>query len=220
MDYIFSFLAGVIAFVSPCILPMLPIYVAYFAGDSQQTTGKTLRNALGFVLGFALVYVALGALSGLMGQLLNTYRTVTDIVLGAIVVVFGLNYMGVLKLPFFGGLGAAKKDRDMGFFSAILFGLIFSIPGLSCAAPTLGTALTLAAQEGTMFKGVLMLLVYSLGLGLPIVISAVLIDKLKGAFNFIKRHYTVINYICGGLLILIGILMATGVLNNLLRSLA
>ena len=216
MDYIFSFLAGVIAFVSPCILPMLPIYVAYFAGDSQQTTGKTLRNALGFVLGFALVYVALGALSGLMGQLLNTYRTVTDIVLGAIVVVFGLNYMGVLKLPFFGGLGAAKKDRDMGFFSAILFGLIFSIPGLSCAAPTLGTALTLAAQEGTMFKGVLMLLVYSLGLGLPIVISAVLIDKLKGAFNFIKRHYKVINWISGILLLIVGILMMTGMLNRYL----
>ena len=216
MDYLFSFLAGIIAFVSPCILPMLPIYVVYFAGGEEKTTGKTLRNALGFVIGFSIVYIALGAFSGLMGQLLSTYRTITDIVMGAVVVVFGLNYMGVLKLPFFGGLGAAKSGRDMGFFSAIVFGLIFSIPGLSCAAPTLGTAITLAAQNGTMLKGILMLLTYSLGLGLPIVISALLIDKLKGAFSFIKRHYKTVNMVSGILLVIVGILMMTGLMNSYL----
>lgn len=216
MDYLFSFLAGIIAFVSPCILPMLPIYVAYFAGGTEGTTGKTVRNAAGFVLGFSVVYIALGAFSGLMGQLLYTYRTVTDIVMGAVVVLFGLNYMGIIKLPFFGGMGAAKSQRDMGFFSAVVFGLIFSIPGLSCAAPTLGTAITLAAQNGTMLKGILMLLAYSLGLGLPIVISAVLIEKLKGAFQFIKRHYKVINMVSGILLIIVGILMMTGLMNSYL----
>ena len=113
----------------------------------------------------------------------------------------------------------ANKE-NMGFFSALLFGIVFSIGWTPCVGAFLGSALMLAASQGQVLEGVLMLLAYSIGLGIPFLVSAVLIDKLKGAFNFIKRHYNVINIISGSLLVLIGILMATGVFDMLLRFLA
>ena len=112
------------------------------------------------------------------------------------------------------------QTGNLGFFSSILFGMVFSVGWTPCVGAFLGSALMLASQQGHVLEGTLMLLTYSLGLGIPFLLSAVLIDQLKGAFNFIKRHYTLINRICGGLLILIGILMATGVLNDVMQSLA
>ena len=127
--------------------------------------------------------------------------------------------MGVIKLNLFKG-GSRMQTGQLGFFSSVLFGMVFSVGWTPCVGAFLGSALMLASQQGHVLEGTLMLLSYSLGLGIPFLLSAVLIDQLKGAFNFIKRHYTVINYICGGLLILIGILMATGVLNDFLQTLA
>jgi len=100
MQYFISFLEGIITFVSPCLLPMLPIYISYFAGGSERSTKKTVVNALGFVLGFTVVFVMMGALAGLLGSFLNKYRTAVNIVTGLIVIVFGLNYLGVLILIF------------------------------------------------------------------------------------------------------------------------
>ena len=220
MQYVISFLEGMITFISPCLLPMLPIYISYFAGGGERSTGKTLKGALGFVTGFTVVFVAMGALAGTVGSFLRQYQTVVNILSGLIVIFFGLNFLGVFKLNLFRGSSRSVKTDNMGFFSAMVFGVIFSIGWTPCVGAFLGSALMLASQQGHVVEGMLMLLVYSLGLGIPFVLSAVLIDQLKGAFNFIKRHYTVVNYICGGLLILIGILMATGVLNEFLRSLA
>ena len=112
------------------------------------------------------------------------------------------------------------QSGELGFFSSVLFGVVFSVGWTPCVGAFLGSALMLASQQGHVLEGTLMLLSYSLGLGIPFFLSAVLLDQLKGAFNFIKRHYTTINYICGGLLIVIGILMATGVLSSVMRSLA
>jgi cytochrome c-type biogenesis protein len=112
------------------------------------------------------------------------------------------------------------QTGELGFFSSVLFGMVFSVGWTPCVGVFLGSALMLASQQGHVVEGTLMLLAYSLGLGIPFFLSAVLIDQLKGAFNFIKRHYTLINRICGGLLILIGVLMATGVLNSVLQALA
>ena len=112
------------------------------------------------------------------------------------------------------------QTGNLGFVSSLLFGMVFSIGWTPCVGAFLGSALMLASQQGHVLEGTLMLLSYSLGLGIPFLLSAVLIDQLKGAFNFIKRHYTLINYICGSLLILMGILMATGILNDVLQSLA
>lgn len=210
MEYLIAFLLGVMAFVTPCVLPMMPIYVAYFAGGGERTVGKTLKNALGFVLGFSIVYMALGAFFGLMGQLLIAYSTVTDIVLGVIIVIFGLNYMGLFKIPFFGGMRAGGNGKDLSFFSSVLFGLAFSIPGISCASGTLFGALSMTPHDGFLITSVLKLLAYSLGMGIPIILCALLIDQLKGAFAFIKRNYKTVNMISGALMVIVGLLMITG----------
>ena len=218
MQYIISFFEGILTFISPCLLPMLPVYISYFAGG-QQNSRKTLTNALGFILGFTVLFTAMGALAGTVGSFLSKYQMVVNIVSGLVVVFFGLNFMGIIKLNLFKG-SARMQTGNLGFFSSLLFGMVFSIGWTPCVGAFLGSALMLASQQGHVLEGTLMLLSYSLGLGIPFLLSAVLIDQLKGAFNFIKRHYTLINYICGGLLVLMGILMATGVLNDVLQSLA
>ena len=220
MTYFISFLEGIITFISPCLLPMLPVYASYFAGGGTRTVGKTLKNALGFVLGFTLVFVLMGALAGSVGGLLRTYQTWVNLVTGLIVVFFGLHFLGVFKLNLFRGMRGGGARKGMGFFSSVLFGFVFSIGWTPCVGAFLGSALMLASQQGSMVQGILMLLCYALGLGIPFVISAVLIDKLKSTFDFIKRHYRVINLVCGALLVAIGILIATGLLGRLLAILS
>ena len=220
MQYLISFLEGIITFISPCLLPMLPIYITYFAGGGQRTTGKTLKNASGFVLGFTVIFVAMGALAGTLGSFLTRYQTWVNLIGGSIVVLFGLNYMGLLKLNLFRGSSRGMKAGEMGFFSAFVFGMVFSVGWTPCVGAFLGSALMLASQQGHVLEGMLMLLCYSLGLGIPFLLSAVLIDKLRGTFNWIKAHYDLVNKICGAALVLVGILMATGTLGRLLAILS
>ena len=219
MEYFVSFLEGVITFISPCLLPMLPIYISYFAGGRQRTTGKTLVCALGFVLGFTLVFMAMGALAGTLGGFLARYQTWVNLICGAVIIVFGLNYLGILKLNLFGGMTSGVKTGEMTFVSALVFGLVFSVGWTPCVGTFLGTALMLASGQGSALVGMGMLLCYSLGLGIPFLLSAVLIDQLKNAFTFIKTHYGLINRICGILLVAVGVLMATGLLNRILNIL-
>ena len=220
MQYLISFLEGVITFISPCLLPMLPVYVSYFAGGGQRSTRRTLTNALGFVLGFTAVFVAMGALAGTVGGFLKSHQTAVNIVSGLIVIFFSLHFLGLVKVNLFRGSSRSVDTRDLGFFSAMLFGVIFSVGWTPCVGAFLGSALILASQRGHVLEGMGMLLVYSLGLGIPFLLSALLIDRLKSALNFIKSHYGVINKICGGLLIAIGVLMATGTMGRLLNLLS
>lgn len=220
MQYLISFLEGIITFISPCLLPMLPIYISYFAGGGERDTKKTLKGAFGFVLGFTTVFVAMGALAGTIGSFLKQYQTAVNIISGIIVIFFGLNFLGVLKFNLFKGSRHSVNTDNMGFFSAFVFGIIFSVGWTPCVGAFLGSALMLASQQGHVMEGMLMLLAYSLGLGIPFIFSAVLIDKLKSTFNWIKQHYEIINKISGGLLILIGIFMATGTLGRLLALLS
>ena len=220
MQYVVAFLEGIITFISPCLLPMLPVYLLYFAGGGQRTTAKTLRGALGFITGFTAVFMLLGALAGTVGGFLREYSVLVNIVSGLIVILFGLNYLGLFQIKLFRGSSRSFRADNMGFFSAVVFGVIFSIGWTPCVGAFLGSALMLASQQAHAVEGMLMLLAYSLGLGVPFLFSAVLIDRLKGAFNWIKSHYTLINRISGGLLIVIGILMATGVWDKLLGLLS
>ncbi len=220
MQYIISFLEGIITFISPCLLPMIPIYVSYFAGGGERETKKTLKCASGFVLGFTIVFVALGALAGTVGSFLIRYQTAVNLVSGLIVIFFGLNFIGILHLNLFKGNQAQFQAKELGFFSAMIFGVVFSVGWTPCVGTFLGSALMLASQQAHVMTGVLMLLAYSAGLGIPFILSAVLIDKLKSAFTFIKKHYDIVNKVCGGLLILIGVLMATGMLGRWLAVLS
>jgi len=219
MQYIIAFLEGIITFISPCLLPMLPIYISYFAGGGERSVRKTLTGAIGFVTGFTIIFVILGALAGTVGSFLKEHQTAVNIISGLIVIFFGLNFLGVFKLNLFRGSTRSVDTQNMNFFSALLFGVIFSLGWTPCVGAFLGSALILASQQGHVVQGMLMLLAYSLGLGIPFILSAVLIDYLKSAFNWIKSNYRIINIVSGCLLILIGILMASGTLGRLLSVL-
>ena len=204
MQYLISFLEGIITFLSPCLLPMLPIYISYFAGGGERSTKKTLTGVLGFVLGFTLVFTAMGALAGTLGSFLTRYQTWVNLVCGAVVILFGLNYMGVLRLNLFQGGSRGGVRENMGFFSAFLFGVIFSVGWTPCVGVFLGSALMLASQQGHVLEGMF---------------SAVLIDRLKSAFNWVKTHYRIINTVAGVFLVVVGVLMATGLLGRYLALL-
>lgn len=224
MDYFIAFLEGIITFISPCLLPMLPIYISYFAGQNNDISNKkgfkTLSNAFGFVLGFTIVFVSLGAFAGVLGGLLWKYQTIINIVTGLLVILFGLNFIGIIRIPFLNNQHQWKmKTVSLGFFSSVLFGVIFSIGWTPCVGAFLGSALMLAAQGGESLKGVLMLLSYSIGLGIPFLLSALLIQRLKTTFDFIKKHYRMINIISGLLLIVVGVFMATGYMGYILSLL-
>lgn len=220
MQYFISFLEGMITFISPCLLPMLPIYISYFAGGGERSTKKTLINAVGFVLGFTILFVTMGALAGTVGSFLLKYHTAVNIISGLVVIFFGLNYLGVIKVNLFRGSSHSVDTSNLGFFSAMLFGVIFSVGWTPCVGAFLGSALMLASSQGQVLTGMLMLFVYSLGLGIPFILSAVLIDRLKVTFDWIKRNYRIINLVCGGLLIVVGISMMTGMMGRLLNLLS
>lgn len=220
MQYLISFLEGIITFVSPCLLPMLPVYVSYFA-NGENNRKKTLCNAAAFVAGFTVVFLILGAFAGTVGAILQKYKTAVNLVTGGIVVILGLNFSGLLQIGF---LNRTKKPdiriKTENIFSTFLFGMIFSIGWTPCVGAFLGSALMLASERGTMAEGLLMLLLYSLGLGIPFLISALLLDRLKETFLFIKKNYVWINRIAGIFLIIVGISMMTGWFGKLLAILS
>lgn len=212
MEYIMTFLEGIISFISPCVLPILPIYISYFTGDTNKRS-KTFLSALGFVLGFTFVFCALGLFAGGLGSLLLKYHELVDIVCGIIIIAFGLSFLEIIHIPHPEGVKTVKKSK--GIFSAFVFGIVFSISHAPCMSAFLGTALVTASASGIPLKGVFLLLSYSVGLGIPFLVSALLIEKLNPVFKAIKKNYKPLRLVCGGLLIVLGICMATGVFHEL-----
>ena len=213
MEYIITFLEGVISFISPCMLPLLPVYVSYFAGDADKTH-RTLARAVAFIAGFTVVYCLLGIFAGSLGALLTGYKKWIDFICGVVIILLGLIYLDILHMPYFKGFGNSVAVR--GVFSAFIFGIVFSVSHTPCVGAFLGSAIMMASASGTVLKGVLLLLAYSVGMGIPFLLSAFLIDKLAGLFNSVKKHYGVIRIICGGFLILVGFAIMTGFMGNLL----
>lgn len=221
MQYLITFLEGIISFISPCMLPLIPLYVTYFAGgvEKREETGKlkVFFRALMFVAGFTLVFSLLGLFAGTVGALLVNYRIIVNVITGAIVIIFGLSYLEIIHLPFLKGMKGGNKADSL--VSAFVFGIIYSVSLTPCIGAFLGSALMLASTSAGALRGVLLLITYSLGLGIPFIISALILDRLEVAFNFIKRHYRVINVICGIFLIVIGVLMMCGVLSSFMAVL-
>ena len=217
MEYVITFMEGIISFISPCMLPMLPLYISYFAGNERENTKQTATNlsrAFAFVTGFTLIFTLLGVFAGSIGTFLMKYQTYVNIVCGLIIIYFGLSYLNIVHIPFFKGIN--KQIEVKGLLSAFLFGMIYSISLTPCVGAFLGSALMLASSTGGALKGALLLLTYSLGLGIPFLISALLIEQLQGTFTFIKKHYKMINTICGIFLIVIGVMMTLGLMNYVL----
>ncbi|RDU23775.1 cytochrome c biogenesis protein CcdA [Anaerosacchariphilus polymeriproducens] len=220
MPYLISFLEGIITFISPCLLPMIPLYITYFARGSENKK-KTLINAVGFVIGFTIVFVSLGAFAGSLGSLVRGHRNIVNIITGSVVVVLGLNFLGIIKINFLNSTHKLQfENKGNGFVTSIIFGIVFSIGWTPCVGAFLGSALMLASKQGSALQGIFMLIAYSIGLGIPFIVSAFLIDRMKGTFDFIKKHYNIINKIAGIFLLIVGIAMMTGYMGYFLSFLS
>ena len=205
MVYLITFLNGIAAFVSPCILPLIPVYVSYFAADNK----KPVLNSVLFSLGFTGVFVLLGLAAGSIGGLLIKHAFWVNLISGLVVIVMGLGVAGLFSLSFIGS--GIKKPAGSSPLSALLLGVVFSLSWTPCIGAYLTQALMLAAGQGaSAVQGGLMLVCFSVGLGIPFVLSALLLDYLRAAFDFLKRHLRVINLVCGIFLTIIGVLVATG----------
>ena len=208
MDYIFTFLEGIASFISPCILPMLPIYISYFLGKDNKKTSKAVINSIGFVLGFTIIFILLSIFASSFGGVISENIKYFKIIFGIVIILLGLNYMELIKINFLNRTKMANKSgKDLNFIKAIVFGMLFSISWTPCIGTFLSSALLLIAKNQDMVKGVMLMIVYSIGLGIPFIISAALLEKLKEVFDFIKKHYGIIKKISGLILIIMGIYM-------------
>ena len=206
MEYLFTFLEGIASFISPCLLPMLPIYISYFIGEEEKKSSKKIINALGFVLGFTLVFLILSIFASSLGMIISENILYIKIIFGIIIIFLGLNYMEAINIKFLNKTKVIDADKkNLNFLKAILFGAIFSISWTPCIGTFLSSALLLVAKHQDMLKGILLMLVYSIGLGIPFVVSVALIEKLKQVFNVIKKNYNIIKKVSGAILIVIGI---------------
>lgn len=213
MRYVLTFIEGILTFISPCFLPLLPVYLTYLGGSANHTLRK---NAVGFVLGFSGLFVLMGAGSGMMGSWLMAYRQILNVVCGFIVILCGLSYMGFGQWLMRWHHHFSFHMQNLNFLRSLLFGLIFGISWTPCVGTFLASALMLAASQSSVIQGMLLLFCYALGLALPLLLSAVLLDQLNQAFNWIKTHYTLINRCCGILLVITGIFMMFGQLESFL----
>ncbi len=206
MEYLFTFLEGIASFISPCLLPMLPIYISYFIGEEEKKSSKKIINALGFVIGFTLVFLILSIFASSLGMIISENIRYIKIIFGIIIIFLGLNYMEAINIKFLNKTKVIDADKkNLNFLKAILFGAIFSISWTPCIGTFLSSALLLVAKHQDMLKGILLMLVYSIGLGIPFVVSVALIEKLKQVFNVIKKNYNIIKKVSGAILIVIGI---------------
>ena len=207
MELFIIFIEGIASFLSPCVLPMIPMYVSYFAGQDKDFK-RTIINSLGFVLGFTIIFVLLAVFASTLGKLITANSKYINIIFGIIVILFGLHYMGILNIRILNKSMGIKKNNDkLSFFSAIIFGMIFSVCWTPCVGVFLSSALMMSATSENILKGGIMLFIYSIGLGIPFILTSIFLERLKNTFNLIKKHYNIINKIAGIILIFSGIIL-------------
>ncbi len=212
-----AFAAGFLSFISPCVLPLIPGYISFISGMTLEemqgaaATGsrrQVLIASLAFVLGFTIIFVALGAGASAIGRFMHAYSNVLEKVAGTILIVLGLHMMGVFRIAFLDNdkrLHTQKKPA--GPFGALLVGMAFAFAWSPCIGPILGGILTMAAARESVAEGMQMLAVYSLGLGVPFILTSLAITKFFTAAARIRRHYHAIELISGGLMVGVGILI-------------
>lgn len=222
--YIYSAvaLAGLISFLSPCVLPLVPPYLGYISGTtiSQANVAggldpavyrRVVIGSLFFVLGFTTVFVGLGAGASVFGQFIQTHKQTLSLVSGAIIVVFGLHFTGLVRIPLLYAETRYEVDTSgASYLGAFVIGLAFAFGWTPCIGPVLATVLTLAAQEASLQRGVSLLLAYSLGLGIPFIAAAALIGPFLGFMQRFKAHLGTVERIMGIVLIIAGIMFMTG----------
>lgn len=222
ISWYFAFLAGVVSFLSPCILPLVPGYISMvtnisFSELEEGTSDAKVKNilfpSLLFVLGFSFVFILLGTSASYLGGFISTHKILLLQVSGAIIIIFGLFVMEVVKIS---KLYEEKRlnlpTKNLGHLGTFFLGIAFGFGWTPCVGPILATILLYASTTDGAAKGAFLLFIYSLGLGLPFIITGLALSKALVAFSFIKRHYTVYKYTVGGILIVVGVMMVT---NNL-----
>ena len=211
-----AFVAGFLSFISPCVLPLIPGYISFVSGASledMRTGGERrqiLIRSLAFVLGFSLVFIALGASASAIGKFIFDKLPLLSKIAGALIIVFGLHMMGVFKLGFLDNEKRAQTQRKpAGPLGAFLVGLAFAFGWTPCIGPILAGILVIAGSRETVGEGVLLLAVYSAGLGVPFLLTSVAIDRFFLVAAAIRRHYHAIEIVSGALLVVIGLLIFT-----------
>ena len=201
-----TFLEGIASFISPCILPMLPIYISYFAGKEEKKTKKTIINSIGFVIGFTIIFIILSIVATTIGKTLSNYMKYIKIIFGIIIIILGLNYIEIIKIKILKKTTKIKINlKNLNFLKSLIFGMAFSISWTPCIGTFLASALFLISSKTNELKGIILIIFYSIGLGIPFIISAILIEKMKNIFEIIKKHNEIIKKMSGIILIIMGI---------------
>lgn len=221
-----AFTAGLISFLSPCILPLIPSYLAFITGISidelsgedgrRRVRSRVVINSLFFILGFSLIFISLGASATFVGKFL--YRNIRwfEIIGGVVVILLGLHFAGVFKLRFLERERRFHlKKKPLGAWGTLLVGMAFGAGWTPCVGPILGAILTMAATTQNVWKGTGLLIVYSLGLGLPFLLTGILLHKFLEYFKTLKRYFRVITAVGGILLIIVGVLLISGYFTSL-----
>jgi len=217
MPFIASFIAGLLTFVSPCVLPLMPAYLSFITGHSIKelqgpgSSGKhTILHAVFFVLGFSFVFILLGASATWMGNLLFKERDIIRWVGGIVVILFGLHIAHIIKIPFlYYEKRMEVRKSTLGLFHAFLMGNAFSLGWTPCIGPILSSILVLASTEQTVSRGILLLSSYALGLGIPFILTAVFVHRALLIFSGIRKYYFAIEIISGSVLVILGVVLLT-----------
>lgn len=226
-----AFAAGFLSFVSPCVLPLIPGYISFVSGVSMEdmrgdtpspstSRSKVFLTSLAFVLGFSIVFIALGASATAIGKFMFARLPLLSKIAGGILIVFGLHTMGVFRLRFLETEKRVQAQRKpAGPLGAMLVGVAFAFGWTPCIGPILGGILAIAGSKDSVWEGVVLLAVYSLGLGIPFLITSLAINQFFGAAKKIRRYYHAIELTSGALLVVIGLLIISGQLTIITRYL-
>ncbi len=215
IPFALAFSAGLLSFLSPCVLPLIPSYVTFITGLGLDDVGKARRTALThgllFVLGFTLIFLALGATATVLGRMLFAHRVWITRAGGVLLIVFGLYMAGVLRI---GALDAERRihlaDKPLGYLGTVLVGVAFGAGWTPCLGPVLGGILAYTSSVADLQRGLLLLFAYAMGLGVPFILSALMVDRFLAGFQRMRRYLGVVNRIAGALMIVVGLLLLTG----------
>jgi cytochrome c-type biogenesis protein len=225
VTYLGALIAGLVSFLSPCVLPLVPPYLVYLAGTSLERFAdkepeprvklETVTAALLFVLGFSTVFVALGASASVIGSLIRAYSGPLATIAGVAIIVMGLHFLGITPIALLHRQKRLEVAKPVGLWGAYVMGLAFAFGWTPCIGPILAAILTVAASEQTVTKGASLLAVYSLGLGIPFIIAAFAIEPFAAFLARFKKHLAKVEHAMGALLVLTGIAFLTGNINQM-----
>ncbi len=221
LSVIVAMLGGILSFLSPCVLPIVPPYLAFIGGTSidKMSEGRdrtVIIKAIFFVFGLSTVFMFLGFAASAFGQVFLQYQREMAIAAGVVIIFFGLHFLGLLRIPLlYREARFDAGDQGGSLLGAYILGLAFAFGWTPCIGPILGTILSLAAQEGSIQRGVILMAFYAIGLGIPFILAAMFMGRFMKHMGRFKKHMGLIEKTMGGLLILVGILLVTGLFTEM-----